>query len=105
MWRIVLILGCSFIASPALADAIDGDWCGGGKHLSILGPKITLPSGVSMQGDYRRHEFAYKPPAGDADFGQTIFMQLISEEEMTLYHVVDDKPGEPETWKRCEVTS
>jgi hypothetical protein len=105
MLRIFAVIGFTLIASPALADAIDGDWCGGGKHLSIKGPQITLPSGASMQGQYRRHEFAYKIPAGDVDAGQVIYMHVLSDEEMNLYHVKDNKPGAPETWKRCEVTS
>jgi hypothetical protein len=94
------------LSAPAFADAIDGDWCGGaGHHLSIKGPEITLPSGATIHGIYRRHAFVYVVPAGDAEAGAQIYLQLLSEEQMNLYHVKEGKPGEPETWKRCEITS
>jgi hypothetical protein len=35
--------------------AIDGDWCGEkGLHLTIKGPEITTPSGVTLKGNYYR---------------------------------------------------
>jgi hypothetical protein len=43
MRRIALILGLTTLTSPALADAIDGDWCLDSKHLSIKGPEIKKP--------------------------------------------------------------
>jgi hypothetical protein len=94
------------LANPAVADAIDGDWCGGkGLHLSIKGPEITTPSGVTLKGNYHRHEFAYTAPPGDADAGRQISLKLLSEEFMNLYRLKDGKPGEPELWRRCEVIS
>ena len=49
----------------ANADAIDGDWCREGRHLSIDGPNITTPGGNAIQGDYDRHGFRYTAPAGE----------------------------------------
>lgn len=64
-------------ASPASADAIDCEWCSPkGLHLKITGPDIVIPSGATIKGEYGRHHFAYAVPA-----------------------------GEPELWRRCEVTS
>lgn len=45
----VMLVG---MASPALADAIDGDWCrGDGKHMTIRGPQIVTSGGTKTSGD------------------------------------------------------
>jgi hypothetical protein len=107
MFRIALVaFAAVLIATPALADRIDGDWCDAqGAHLSINGPEITLPSRVTLQGDYRRHTFAYVAPAGESDAGKQIYMQQLDDEHMNYYRVKDGKAGEPELWRRCEITS
>ena len=93
-------------ATSAHADAIDGEWCSAkGQNLLIEGPKIRLPSGVTIEGHYRRHEFAYEPPKDDPDAGQIIYMNLLNEEMMNLRHVKDGVSGKPELWRRCNVTS
>jgi hypothetical protein len=94
------------LATPAVADAIDGDWCGGkGRHLSIRGPEITTPSGVTLKGNYDRHAFAYTVPPGDDEPGMQVYLRLLSEDFMNFHYVRDGKPGEPELWRRCEVIS
>ena len=91
---------------PAMADAIDGDWCGDkGLRLSIKGPEITTPSGATLSGNYHRHNFDYAAPASDADAGLEIHLQLLSEEYMNFTRIKDGKTSEPELWRRCEVTS
>ncbi len=104
VWMAAVII---FAASPsALADRIDGDWCSAsGKHLTIKGPEITTPYGVTMQGQYGRHEFVYIAPEGDPDAKTQIYLQLLSEEEMNFYRITNNQPGEPELWRRCEVNS
>jgi hypothetical protein len=94
------------LAKPAMADAIDGDWCGDkGLHLTIKGPDITTPYGVTLKGNYHRHEFAYVAPTGDVDAGQQIYLKLLSEEYMNFYRLKGGALGEAELWRRCEVTS
>ena len=61
---IAIAAGCSLLASPALADSIDGDWC-------------APEGGKTVAGDYRRYSFTYVAPAGDWQAGQTIDMQFI----------------------------
>ena len=97
----------TFAAAPlAHADAIDGEWCSGkGRNLLIDGPKIRIPSGATIDGQYRRHEFAYEAPPGDADAGQIVYMDLVNEETMNLRRVKDGAAAEPEIWHRCNVTS
>lgn len=99
MWR--FIFAFLLFSSPALADAIDGDWCLAGKHLAIIGPKITLPTGTVTAGEYRRHEFLYQVPVGDVDAGSLIYMQLQGEDNMSLYHLKDGKPVDGQSWLRC----
>ena len=105
MFRACAVAAFVFVlAEPAVADAIDGDWCGAkGLRLSIRGPEITTPSGVTLRGDYHRHQFSYTAPPGDADAGVQIDLRLLSEEWMNLYRLKDGKPGEPELWRRCKV--
>jgi hypothetical protein len=109
MLRILAITAAflSALASHACADAIDGDWCSPeGLRLSIKGPEITTPDNTTIQGNYKRHEFSYVSPADDTDAGSRIYMNLISEEEMNLYHVgKDDMLDQPVTWRRCKVVS
>jgi hypothetical protein len=94
------------LAKPAVADAIDGDWCGGkGLPLTITGADITPPYGVTLKGNSHRHEFAYTAPTGDADVGQHIDLKLLSEEYMNFYRLKGGALGEAELWQRCEVTS
>lgn len=89
------------LATPALADRIDGEWCFASQSLQIEGPKIRTPGGNNITGDYSRHGFAYVVPANEPEAGTQIVMHLVSEEQMTLTR--KDKPDE--TWRRCKVTS
>jgi hypothetical protein len=107
MHRLALFMTLTLaFTSPAFADAIDGEWCSPkGLRLKIAGPDITIPSGSAIKGDYARHHFAYVAPAGDPDAGASVLMQLLNEEEMNVYKARDGKTGEPELWRRCQVTS
>ncbi len=83
---------------PALADAIDGDWClGDGSKLTINGPDIVTPKGNQLKGDYDRHHFSYVVPSAEPGAGGTVAMVLMSEIQMRL------KPpgGEEQIWRRC----
>jgi hypothetical protein len=103
---IAVVLGLSATTVPALADRIDGDWCSGdGKHLKIDGPRIMIPSGAEISGQYDRHHFHYAGPAGDPEAGQSIDMQVLSDEEMWLQRTMDGETKPVETWRRCQVTS
>jgi hypothetical protein len=103
--KLVFLFAATLIC-PAAADAIDGDWCGPeGKRLNIKGPEIITPGGITMQGEYGRHEFIYVAPKEDKDAGKQVFLRLISEEEMNFYHVTGESLSAPELWKRCQITS
>jgi hypothetical protein len=85
-------------ASPAWADAIDGDWCfDDGRHLSIEGPRIVTPLGSHTQGSYARHSFSYVVPAPEPAAGQTVRMRLLNEDSVD----VSLGGGAIETWHRC----
>jgi hypothetical protein len=71
----------------------------------IKGPKIRLPSGVEIDGLYRRREFAFQPPAGEAHAGETAYLELLGEEDMLFRWIKDGAAGEPDHWKRCNPTS
>ena len=88
---------------PALADAIDGDWCHAGLSLRIEGPKIRTPGGSQIEGRYARHDFSYVVPAAEPEAGAEIEMQLLSEETMSLARKNAAKPAE--TWRRCKPIS
>jgi hypothetical protein len=93
-------LGLALLAGPALADAIDGNWChSDGRHFSIRGPEIVTPGGKRMEGNYSRHWFSYTAPALEPGAGKTIFMTLA--DENTVYLRLGEPTSAPETWVRC----
>jgi hypothetical protein len=94
---VALVIG----ASPAHADAIDGQWCLGGSHFEINGPNIRTPGGNEMTGEYNRHGFRYVVPANEQGAGTQIVMVLLNEETMHLTRGA----SAPETWKRCKPVS
>jgi hypothetical protein len=89
-------------SAPALADAIDGDWCGeDGKHFKITGPSIEFGAGAAISGDYSRHAFRYAVPAGEADAGSEVLMNLQNEHLLYLRRGA----GPVEEWRRCSTVS
>jgi hypothetical protein len=88
---------------PALADAIDGEWCLGASHFAIQGPSILTPGGNRIEGNYTRHAFAYVVPASEAGAGSQIDMLLLNEETIQLTRKGQASP--PEIWRRCKPTS
>jgi hypothetical protein len=95
----VVALGLGVIASPAFADAIDGNWCHtDGRRFTIRGPEIVTPAGTRMEGNYSRHWFTYTAPPPEPGAGQTIFMALA--DENTVYLRRGEQTAAPETWVR-----
>jgi hypothetical protein len=87
-------------AGPALADAIDGDWCrSDGKRMTIRGPAIVTPGGQQTSGDYTRHSFSYVIPAGEAGAGATVSIQLLGE---YLAHARQNPDDAVQEWRRCQ---
>ena len=100
---------CAALAapSPARADAIDGDWCRDGASFRIRGPSIVTPGGNSITGDYDRHGFRYTVPSGERYGGSEITMSLLNDDMVVLKRRdgATKAEMEPETWRRCKVTS
>ena len=95
------VLGLMLIAVPALADAIDGDWCHkDGRRFSIRGPQLVTPGGKKMEGNYTRHWFSYVVPTPEPGSGQTVFMQLLNENTVQT-RLGSENAANPETWIRC----
>ena len=94
-----------FLTIPAFADRIDGSWCSAAGHVDIDGPKISLSSKTTIDGQYSRHEFLYTVPVGEEHAGDQIYMRLRDEEDMTSYTIKDKNPVDPVEWKRCAATS
>ncbi len=95
----IVVLGLSALAGPALADAIDGNWChNDGRRFSIRGPEIVTPGGTQIEGNYSRHFFSYTVPAPEPGAGQVVEMSLLNENTVRLRLGED---GTPETWVRC----
>jgi hypothetical protein len=107
IFGIVLTFAVLTLTTPALADAIDGSWCAlNGDHVSIEGPKIVTPAKHMVGGQYRRHAFLYKVPAGEPDADHMIYMQLLDESDMQSFVIEkDNKPGAQRNWQRCAFTS
>ena len=89
-------------AADARADAIDGDWChSDGRNLTISGPSIRTPAGISTTGSYGRHDFSYVAPQSDANKGQTIAMRLMDENTVSVRISGAEAPAQ--IWKRCRL--
>jgi hypothetical protein len=95
------ILLLMLTASPAKADAIDGQWCLSSSHLEINGPNIRTPGGNLIVGNYDRHGFRYVVPANEADAGSEVVMVLLNEETVRLTRGASP----PEIWQRCKPVS
>jgi hypothetical protein len=96
----IAALGLAMLAGPALADAIDGNWCHtDGRRFTISGPEIVTPGGKRMEGNYSRHWFSYVAPAPEPGAGETIFMTLANEN--TVYLRRGEAATAQETWVRC----
>jgi hypothetical protein len=106
---LALALGVCLAATPALADAIDGEWCREGRHFMIQGPSIVTYAGTRMTGDYDRHGFRYTAPASEPEAGTEIVMRLHSETTLELFRrppgATTPPAGPGEIWNRCRVTS
>jgi hypothetical protein len=99
-----MVGGLALMATPALADKIDGDWCHvDGRHFTINYHDLTTPAGHHVQGDYGRHSFSYVVPDGEPDFGSTVQMMLVNEQTVQLRIIGKDAPIQ--TFKRCEQVS
>ena len=93
-------LALTLVASSALADAIDGNWChNDGRRFSIQGSDIVTPGGKRMQGSYSRHYYSYVPPAPERGSGATVAMTLMNEN--TVHIQYGDSKDAPEVWLRC----
>ncbi len=92
------------MASPARADAIDGDWCFRGLHMTIEGANITTPARTKVEGQYNRYRFAYVVPAGEQGAGGEITMVMIRGQEI-VHLRRPGQTGEPEVWQRCKPIS
>jgi hypothetical protein len=101
-WGFVLAAASLLPATPAMADAIDGDWCHGPASLRIDGPDVHTPGGKDIKGDYDRHAFHYIVPAGEKDEGSEILIQLMSDDEMVLIRRISGADSPAETWQRCQ---
>ena len=98
--NLIAALGLTMLAGPALADAIDGNWCHtDGRRFTIHGPEIVTPGGKRMEGNYSRHWFSYTAPAPEPGAGETIFMTLANEN--TVYLRRGEAATAQETWVRC----
>lgn len=97
-------IGFLVAASPAAADAIDGNWCNGVKRLEISGSEIVTPGGNKIQGIYGRHDFIYTAPAGEAGAGAKVDMDLLGDNDLRLWPTgrsTDPSKAGAQMWKRC----
>jgi hypothetical protein len=94
------VIAAMVTCGPAVADAIDGNWChSDGRHFSIRGADIVTPGGKEMQGNYARHSFSYVSPAPERGAGAAIMMLLVNENTVHLRY--GDEASAPEVWLRC----
>ena len=90
---------------PALADAIDGQWCSkNGQSIIIEGDRVISPGGAKLIGDYDRHHFIFTMPSGEHNGGKEVDMVLVNPGTVhTRYKSAgaEMETGNPETWVLC----
>lgn len=95
-FAVVMLIG----APAAWADAIDGSWChADGRHMSIDGPAIVIPTGKQMTGQYDRHAFEYVVPKGERDAGTAVAMILVDDD--TIHLTMGEAKDAMQVWHRC----
>ncbi len=95
-FAVVMLLWPSFV----WADAIDGSWChADGRHMSIEGPAIVIPTGKKITGDYDRHAFNYVVPTGERDTGTAVAMILVDDD--TIHLTMGEAKDAMQVWHRC----
>lgn len=100
----ITISAASLTATPAHADAIDGDWCHGTNHLAIDGDSIVTPGRNKIQGRYTRYSFAYVVPANETGAGSEVSMVMVRGQELVQLNR-SGQSGGPEVWRRCKPIS
>ena len=94
-------------ASPAQADAIDGNWCfTDGRSMTIDGPEIRTPFGKVMNGNYDRHAFSYTIPKEEPGAGLVVVMDLIDDETLHVQKGQDSTAAlsaSVDVWRRCKL--
>ena len=90
---------------PALADAIDADWCMGADHMHIEGASILTPGKNKIAGNYYRYRFTYIVPANEPGAGGEVKMVMIRGTETVHVERPGGEAGKPEVWLRCKPVS
>jgi hypothetical protein len=104
----LLITAAAFLSltTPALADAIDGDWCKGADHMMIEGTKITTPGRNTTTGDYGRYRFSYVIPPNEPGGGGEAKLVMLRGGLETVHAFRPGTPVDtPEVWRRCKPVS
>tara|TARA_B100000315_G_scaffold227727_1_gene235901 strand:+ start:1383 stop:1706 length:324 start_codon:yes stop_codon:yes gene_type:complete len=99
--KLVFVLSIVFalgFTGPVQADAIDGTWCHKGQRVKIEGPIIITPSGKRVEGEYDRHQFSYKIPAGENYAGESADFVVQHDE---LAHRTRSGSSQFEEWEPC----
>ena len=103
--RSLVVAGLCVVATPALSDAIDGDWCMGADHMHINGPTILTPGRNTIQGDYNRYRYSYVVPDKEPGAGGVVRMVMIRGTETIHVERPGGTVGSPEVWRRCKPVS
>lgn len=95
---LITILTITLFTKPSTADSIDGRWCHKSSQVTIEGPTIITPSGKKVTGEFDRHEFNYKIPAGDQHAGEDGKFEV---QHDTLAHFTRSGSSQFEEWEPC----
>jgi hypothetical protein len=100
-----ILAAFALAASPARADAIDGDWCMGADHMNIDGSTILTPGKNKIAGNYGRYRYTYIVPANEPGAGGEVKMVMIRGREQVHVDRPGGDPAKPEVWTRCKPVS
>ncbi len=100
----IALSATGLLTGPALADAIDGDWCNRGDHFNIEGSNILTPGRNRIQGHYGRYRFTYIVPANEPGAGTEMSLVMIRGQEIVHMRRAG-QTGDPMVWQRCKPIS
>ncbi|MCU0819042.1 MAG: hypothetical protein MUF11_06980 [Beijerinckiaceae bacterium] len=88
------------LASPALADSIDGKWCSeDGRRITIEGSLgLWGTAGLKISGDYLRYTYLFAMPSGEPEAGQKVEMRFRRMDQTIAVKIGE---GEAKIWRKC----
>ncbi|MCZ8269348.1 MAG: hypothetical protein O9306_02185 [Beijerinckiaceae bacterium] len=98
--RLAPSLAALLLATPAVADSIDGKWCSEDGRRIIIEGSLGLwgTGGLKIAGEYLRYTYLFAMPAGEPEAGQRVEMRFRRMDQSIAVKIGE---GEARIWRKC----